>query len=242
MVHFKLAGCLQYHYLLNQHGGCMRKHHLFYLIVIAAVMNTPLQAVEFRLGVGAGYTAGFGYQLQVEAVRFTTNAPVSARFGLEYSLPDPGNSGAARKIFINNATNGIPEKFGRMWNFRFDILLPVSVGFLPNSRVYFGPRYADFLANFKYVGGNEDFDVTSEQWGLGAGIETRLPLSDKIGVQIVAGLDHYFTEQLNGHDTSYTPQNDNINPRENYKYKDADSAVNQPKLEVRFQFGLTYML
>jgi hypothetical protein len=39
---------------------------------------------------------------------------------LAYTNMNPGNPADARKIFINDATNGDPEKSGWMWDVRFD--------------------------------------------------------------------------------------------------------------------------
>ena len=43
---------------------------------------------------------------------------------------------------------------------------------------------------------------------------------------------------MNGHDTTYNPNDENVNPRKDYDYGDADEAVNQPKLEVRAMAGI----
>jgi hypothetical protein len=48
---------------------------------------------------------------------------------------------------------------------------------LEESYIVFGPRYSSFTANFKYVIGNEDFDVTSKQFGIGLGAETQFKIS-----------------------------------------------------------------
>ena len=39
-------------------------------------------------------------------------------------------------------------------------------GKLSHAYVFAGPRYGSFTGNFKFIGGNEDFDVTSSHWGL----------------------------------------------------------------------------
>ena len=63
------------------------------------------------------------------------------------------------------------------------------------------------------------------------------------------GADYFFSSALTGHDTSYSPDNDNINARtdnENdnieFTYKDADNAVNQPKIIPQIMIGLVYKL
>ncbi len=42
------------------------------------------------------------------------------------------------------------------------------------------------------------------------------------------------------HDTSYSPDDENINPREDNTYEDADNSVNQPKILPRVMFGFNY--
>jgi len=43
---------------------------------------------------------------------------------------------------------------------------------------------------------------------------------------------------MHGHDATYSPDNENVNAREDYKYADADRAVNQPVLEFRAMVGV----
>lgn len=157
---------------------------------------------------------------------------------------NPGSSADARRIFINNATNGVPEEKGRSIDVRIDFLKPITL--LGNSSSYWfiGPRYSKFRGNFKYVGGNEDFDVTSTQFGVGGGFESHYKISDGLQLIITGGLDYYLSAKLQGHDTSYYPDNDNVNARTdnetdtNFRYKDADKAVDQPKFMPRFLVGI----
>jgi hypothetical protein len=55
-----------------------------------------------------------------------------------------------------------------------------------------------------------------------------------------AGLDYYFSADLSGHDTLYAPDGEHVNPRNDYSYDDADAAINNPKLKIRFLVGLNY--
>ena len=89
---------------------------------------------------------------------------------------DPGIAADARKIFINDATNGTPEKSGWMWDLRMDFLYRLRILGLQDAYAYAGVRYSMFTGNFKYIGGNEDFDVTSNQWGWGAGVKASFPM------------------------------------------------------------------
>jgi hypothetical protein len=63
------------------------------------------------------------------------------------------------------------------------------------------------------------------------------------------GLDYYIPSTLHGHDTAYSPDNDNVNPRndnenddEPFTYKDANEAINQPGLMPYAMIGLTLNL
>ena len=198
-------------------------------------------------GILTGYNRGYG--LQANLGYRNNQLPFELRGGIGYTLLNPGNALDARRIFINNNTNGTPEKSGRSIDYRFDFLIPKSIFGLSNSYILVGPRGSSFKGNFAYIGGNEEFEVVSHQWGLGGGLETRFPMSPKLNLVITAGLDYYFPSTLNGHDTSYSPDNDNVNPRndnenndEPFTYKDADAAIYQPRWMPFALIGVTLSL
>jgi hypothetical protein len=162
---------------------------------------------------------------------------------------NPGNAADARRIFINNATNGEPEKKGRSFDYRIDFLLPKSIFNMNHSYIVFGPRFSTFRGEFKYVGGNEDFEVTSHQWGIGGGIENHIKLAQNLTLLIIVGLDTYFPSTLTGHDTSYSPANDNVNPENDnqnndapFTYRDANKAIKQPMFMPRAMIGVNFNL
>ena len=95
---------------------------------------------RFYAGFVTGYNGGFGLQLSGTISNFAKNFPLSARFGIGYTSTDPGKPTDARKIFINNATNGIPEESGWFWDLRMDLMLPVKI--FSGSFLYAGPRYS----------------------------------------------------------------------------------------------------
>jgi len=118
-----------------------------------------------------------------------------------------------------------------------------------HSYLVFGPRFSAFKGDFKYVGGNEDFEVKSHQWGIGGGIENHFKMAKNLGLIIAYGLDFYVPSTLTGHDTSYSPDNDNINPtRDNqnenvyFIYKDANRAIRQPEFMPYLLFGVSFGL
>jgi len=200
-------------------------------------------------GIQTGYNAGFGINLNLMLKDFALEFPFDIRIGAGYSLFNPGNAADARRIFINNATNGVPEKKGSAFDYRLDFLLPRSVFKVSNSYLVIGPRYSTFKGNFKFIGGNEDFDVVSKQWGFGIGAENHFKMTEKLGIFLAYGLDYYFPNTLTGHDTSYSPDNDNVNPRNDnqnndipFVYKDADRAISQPKYLPRIMIGVNFEL
>ncbi len=203
---------------------------------------THYRNVHLSGGIQVGLNNGFGGHLVVLISNFAENFPFSAKFGAGLSYLDVGEPMAARRIFINNNTNGVPEKKGHVYDFSLDFLYRKSILGLKRNYFYAGPRYSIFSANFNYVGGNEDFDVTSSQWGFGLGIENYFRVIPSIDLVLNFGYDYYISETLYGHDTSYSPDGQDINPREDYTYKDADKAINQPKHQLKALIGFNIML
>ena len=111
---------------------------------------------------------------------------------------------------------------------------------MKNAYVFAGVRNSMFTANFRFIGGNEDFDVTSNQWGVGAGLRTAFPISRNVSFVMSGGLDWYLSSTLTGHDTSYSPDGESVNGRNDYTFTDADEAVNQPKLHPVGMIGISY--
>jgi hypothetical protein len=205
--------------------------------------------LKFSGGVIAGYNRGLGFQVNATASNFAKEFPFKLRFGLGYTFLNPGDALDVRRIFINNNTNGTPEKNGRSFDFRLDFLVSRTIFNIEDSYFIFGPRFSTFNGDFKYVGGNEDFEVKSHQWGIGAGIENYFKMTQNLCLVIAFGLDFYLPSTLTGHDTSYSPDNDNVNPtRDNqnndvyFLYKDANKAIRQPFLMPHVMLGVSFGL
>ena len=201
---------------------------------------------KFSAGLMAGYNRGLGFQGNLS---LQSGFPFDLRVGVGYAFLNPGNSADARRIFINNATNGTPEKSGRSIDYRLDFLFAKSIFGLKNSYLVLGPRGSSFKGTFKYIGGNEEFDVISHQWGLGLGMENHVTMTQKLSLVVVVGLDYYLPSTLHGHDTSYSPDNDNVNPRNDnenddtpFTYKDANAAIYQPAFMPYAMIGLNVKL
>lgn len=211
--------------------------------------NTPDNDSGLALGLVSGYNRGLGFNASLTALNPLESLDVNMRFGLGYTRLDPGNSADARRIFINNATNGVPEEKGRTFDYRLDFLWSTDLFDLEESYLVAGPRYSSFRGNFKYIGGNEDFDVTAKQLGLGLGSETHFKINPRMDLVAAAGLDYFFNSTLKGHDTSYSPGNDNVNARNDnanndveFTFKDANSSIKQPQIMPRLFLGVSYRL
>ena len=219
-------------------------------LMISATLSAQEKARKpgnIALGLLTGYNRGYGVQANLTYIN--GELPFELRGGVGYTFLNPGNALDARRIFINNNTNGTPEKSGRSMDYRFDFLIPKSIFGIQNSYLVLGPRGSSFKGTFKYVGGNEEFDVVSRQWGLGGGLESRFKMSSNLNLVIAAGMDYYFPSTLQGHDTSYSPDGDHVNPRndnenndEPFSYKDADRAIYQPRFMPYGLVGLRLKL
>ena len=187
-----------------------------------------------------GYYRGVGINFSGTFNNVAEDFPFSVRLGLGYSRVGGNDAWAARRVFINNNQNGTARSNARVWDARLDVMYPVKLFNLKRTKVFGGPRHSDFDTYFEYIGGAETFDVKSQQWGIGGGVETSFPVSPRVDLIFTGGADYYFRSTLAGHDTYYRPNGDDTNPIDNYTYKDADAAINQPDIMTRFMVGVAY--
>lgn len=221
----------------------LSKYLVFFLIgIFILFLQHTSYAREFSVGALAGTNGGPGFQLQGNVDELAQGFPFIMKFAVNYATRDAGDPAKARKIFINDATNGTPEEKGRTWDFRLDFLYKVTWFSWQRFYIYGGPRLVHFIGNFKYIGGNEDFDITSKQWGFGLGLEKFYAMSRRIDLVLTGGCDYYAKSTLTGHDTSYSPNGETVNGRKEYSFQDADKAVNQPGLVPRLLIGINYRL
>ncbi len=212
------------------------------IIVLAFSCNGPASAIDFYTGSLLGYNGGHGLQVNSTLGNFAKDFPFKVKLSVGYVSRSPGNALDARKIFINNNTNGTPKAKGWVWDFRMDLLYPVAWFSMKRSFLYLGPRYDFFTGYFSYIGGNEEFDVSARNWGWGIGLEMYFAMSSQIDLVFSTGLDYFLPATFHGHDTSYSPNGQTINGREDYTYKDADKAINQPDFEYRIMIGFNFVL
>ncbi len=230
----------------------MRKILAGYLIILLCMATlikaeTPdksniFQKPKFNIGLSLGTNGGFSGEINGMITNLTQEMPINIRFAVGYTSLEPGVPEEARQIFINDATNGVPVENGRIYSYKFDFMIPFNLFALEKSYLYIGPRYKRFTANFNFVGGNEDFDIRSNQWGLGTGLETYFSVSQKFKMVLTSGVNYMKENRLQGHDTAYDPNGTTGLERNDYTYEDADNAINQPKLELKLMIGFTYGL
>ena len=215
-------------------------HHTF--MKAQSVSGANSGGFQLRGGLMFGYYGGFGLNAQLLVSDFAQDLPFMLRVGGGFTTINPGNSWDARKIFINNATNGAPEKSGIIWDARMDFIYEAAWFKKKTTYMFFGPRYTHFKGNFEFINGNEVFDIVSAQWGVGLGFEQHYHMNSNLEFIMSAGFDYYPPSTIEGHDTAYSPDGEYVNPREEYEYKDADKAIYQPKYQPRIMLGVNYRL
>jgi hypothetical protein len=201
---------------------------------------TVAGATDFSTGLSIGYKGGFGLKATAGIFNFAQGFPLGLEFGLGYARMDPGDPFPARRIFIADAENGTPEKSGMAWDMRCDFLYNLRLTGPKAFFLFAGPRLSMFTGTFRYVGANEEFDVTSNQWGVGFGAKGVFAISPRIDLTLSGGFDQFFNASLHGHDTTYNPDNVNVNAKENFTYKDAAAVINTPRFQPSLLLGLAY--
>jgi hypothetical protein len=193
---------------------------------------------HFSAALTAGYRSGRGVEALLIAHDFLGRSPLRVRLGARYAAVNAGRAMDARHVFINDNSNGTPEENASTSGLKLDLMYPVHLWGQSRLSVFGGPRYARYKADYRFVGGNEDFEVSSHHWGFGAGLENRYPVSPRVALTLAAGIDYYRPNTLYGHDTSYSPDGTSVNGRAGYSYADADRAVGQPKLDPNMTLGI----
>ncbi len=221
------------------------------LVLAVALVALPARAVDVRWSLLAGTSAptvtrpGLGLRAEVMAYDVFRTLPLGFMFGLGYTRVDPGDALLARKVFINQNTNGTPEKSGYFLDFRLDAIWFLEAKGFQRVGIFGGLRHDMFRGDFRYVGGNEDFEVRADDWGLGVGARGELRLTRALSLVGSVGLDFYPVSTLNGHDATYSSSGSKTNPRDNgegytYGWKDADKAINQPRLMPSLMVGIAW--
>lgn len=213
----------------------------------ALLWSGPAAGVELSLTGSSGYQGGLGLRLGGTVKDAIPGVPLAFSAAVGYAFRDPGDADQARDVFINQTNDGTPEKSGRAWDLRFDVAWLFHIAGLAEAGAYVGVRHSWFMGDFRYVGGNEDFEVVSNEWGWGAGLRGALAMTPSWLISFQAGFDHYPAWTLTGHDATYSSSGSSVNARNNnagytYVSRDADRAINQPKFVPSVLLGVTYRL
>ena len=211
----------------------------FALISTLFLAISCLRATEIEKNFYTGFQDGVCAQGGVTFWDFAEGFPLGVEVSLAYANTSPGNALYARSVFINDNTNGTPDRSSRLWNFRADLLYPVEIRGIKFNAIG-GMRYGLYTAHFHFVGANEEFDVTSDQWGIGFGLKKDFPINERYALVVQAGFDYYFDSALEGHDTIYYPDNQNVNSRRDYDFDDASKAANQPGFIPVLMVGVSF--
>jgi len=205
-------------------------------------LNT-IAVPRFSYGLALGYDTGMPVQGHFMISNFAAGLPLAFRFSISHSfMLDGGSPEAARQVFINENTNGVPSKTAGRWAFGFDMLHRVTVPSMARTYAHGGVRYSRFTSTFTFTGGNEIFDVHANQWGLSAGLDGYFAMNPRVDLVLALGAEYFFPATLAGHDAEYHPNGEIVNQRQDYTYDDADHAINQPKLQPQVLIGVNYKL
>ncbi len=107
----------------------MKKQRILLLglsIFLTSINLSSQNNSDFGISLKTGYNNGVGFRTEFTLFDIVKDTPFHLRFGFGYTNFNPGIASDARKIFINNATNGTPEKNGQTLDYRMDFLVPIK--------------------------------------------------------------------------------------------------------------------
>jgi hypothetical protein len=211
-----------------------------YILVFIIFLIRPIKAGELATGALVGYNGGPGILLNT-MITPSDDLPITFRLGAGYTFINPGDAVTARNVFVHDSTDSTASKHGSVQDFRFDFLYRANWFLLDKMFIYAGPRYQHYSGLFDFPNSQESFNVKGVQWGIGIGFEAYFKVSEKMELVIRNGFDHYFPNTLSSLDTVYSPNGDDINPKGRYSYNDANEAITQPRLEIRWMIGFHFM-
>jgi hypothetical protein len=209
-------------------------------IAVAVVAPGSARATDLTWSALGGYQSGAALRVLGTVARVAPQLPIAIQLGAGYALVDPGKPEAARQIFINDNTNGTPESSGHVWDLRADVVWLTRAGLFEELGVFIGPRYSMFTGRFHFVGGNEDFLVESNAWGVGLGARGEVRVNPRWSLAGAVGLDWFPKTTIYSHDTSYSSTGYIVNQHHSFGFRDADAAINQPKLVPSLLVGVAW--
>ena len=217
-------------------------------ILTLAMLSVPAHAIEKYDILMAGYYKGPSVSGTIGLSDVFDKVPVGFETDLGYSWTPAGDGTMARKVFINQNTGGDEDEqsSGGVLDFGLNATYPLNQTYGPvKFFVFGGPRYSHYDVRWDYVGGDEDFDIVANSWGLGGGVRGIMPLGKGFSAVMQLGVDYYFPTSIYGHDATYYPNDSNVNARNNgagytYTYADAVNSTTVPRLRPRVMVGIKF--
>ncbi len=96
---------------------------------LTAQKTTPPLAAnpKYSIGIMTGYTGGFGINVSGTISEFSYDIPLAVRFSGGYNIREAGNPLDARKVFINDNTNGDPAESAHSFDLRIRFCIPGKI-------------------------------------------------------------------------------------------------------------------
>jgi hypothetical protein len=231
-------------FLLSKTPTLRKKFMKYIMLIMITLITSPLLPA---LQPYHEITLGYGQDLAVNmALRVEDSSPgfplfVQGRLGYIYQK-DPGNAELARQIFINDNQGGTIQKYGESYLVAMDLGWKAAYFEKFSLEIILSGLWNHYRANFSFLGNNEAFTVKTSPYGVGLGAAMRLPLSNRgSSLMVKSGMEYYPKALIDSHGTFfYTPDGNDDQPRNDFTYKDADGAINQPEFRFLIQVGILY--
>jgi hypothetical protein len=220
----------------------MKRYSVLFLLLLLCLASA--QGLEVFQSYSSGYYGDVSGALGIGIRDLTPSFPIGARLTASVAYQfDSGDATTARKIFINDNEGGTIEKWGTNHLLALDLTYRAAGKKDLALYGFAGPRVSFYSAHFGFIGNNEVFAVRSNAFGAGGGLQLMLRTGPRLAAVLRGGADYYFPAKLYAHGTFYyTPDGVDQVPRNDYTYKDADAAVNQPRLVPVVTLGFEYAL
>ena len=166
-----------------------------------------------------GYTGGFGINLYGTISEFSYDTPLSVRFGGGYNIREAGNPWDARKIFINDNTNGDPAESAHSFDLRLDFAYPVNLFSIRKSLLKLDQDILCIHPHLNLLAAMNFLILQLHNSDLVQDLETYFGISPNLSLVFSGGFDYYFDAQIGGHDSAYNPDGTDVSGREDYTYR-----------------------
>lgn len=189
-------------------------------VVAALGLGLGGMAQTYSVQGSLGYFTGFGGNFSIVGTDIASS--VGGRFGVTFAGTDLIDSGDNYpEIQAGDASNV---------TLNLDLLFPIPASATMSVAVspYIGVRYNFFSAEADDPLG--EFDISSDQFGLGAGAMVEYPLSPEFGIFADLGLDYFWDAAIEFGDQDYETDDPG--------YDQVREFVNAPETEFKALLGV----